>query len=62
MGSCITVQFIRLNQLVTKNIHNCKNFYFENLMEKFELNDFSEEIRNNVIPLVKKAYEQSQRK
>ena len=35
---------------------------FEDLMGKFEVNDFSEEIRNKVIPLAEKAYKQSQTK
>ena len=39
-----------------------KKVPFENLIEKFELNDFSDEIRNKVISIAKKAYEQSQSK
>ena len=33
---------------------------FEDLMDKFELNDFPEEIRNNAISLAEKAYQHSQ--
>ncbi len=35
---------------------------FEDLMEKFEVNDFSEAIRKEVILLAQKAYDQSQNK
>ena len=35
---------------------------FEELMEKFKGNDFSEEIRNKAISLVEKAYQQTQSK
>ena len=33
---------------------------FEDLMDKFEVNDFSEDIRKNAVSLVEKAYQQSQ--
>ena len=35
---------------------------FEELIEKFEVNDFSNEIRDNVISLAKRAYKESQSK
>ena len=35
---------------------------FEDLMDKFEVNDFSEEIRNKVILLAEQAYQHSQSK
>ena len=35
---------------------------FEDLMDKFEVNDFSEEIRNKAISLAEKAYQHSQSK
>ena len=35
---------------------------FDDLMDKFEVNDFSEEIRNKAISLVEQAYQHSQSK
>jgi len=42
-----------------------KNFTkgsFEDLIDKFEINDFSEEIRNKAISLAEQAYQHSQSK
>ena len=38
------------------------NGSFEALMDKFEVNDFSEKIRNKVISLAEQAYQHSQSK
>ncbi len=38
------------------------NRSFEDLMDKFEINDFSEEIRNKAISLAEQAYQHSQSK
>ncbi len=62
LGDLISKDALLLKNILLEIKKETADFTFEDMMEKFELNDFSDEIRSKVISLAKKAYQQSQSK
>ena len=62
LGDLCSKDALLLKNILLEIKKESANFSFEDLMDKFEINDFSEEIRNIAISLAEKAYQHSQSK
>ena len=62
LGDLCSKDALLLKNILLEIKKESSNWSFKDLMDKFEVNDFSEEIRNRVISLVEKAYQHSQNK
>ena len=62
VGDLCSKDALLLKNILLEIKKESTNGSFEGLMDKFEANDFSEEIRNEAIALAEQAYQQSQSK
>jgi len=62
LGDLCSKDALLLKNILLEIKRESSNGSFEDLMEKFEVNDFSEEIRNKAILLAEHAYHHSQSK
>ena len=61
LGNLCSKDALLLKNMLLEIKKNPTNQSFQEFLNKFELNDFSEEIRKGAISLIEKAYQQSQR-
>ena len=62
LGDLCSKDALLLKNILLEIKKESANVSFDDLKEKFEVNEFSEGIRKKVIPLVEKAYQHSQNK